>query len=140
VALVERHGALVVAAKVVKILDLVNPDDPVLASKGLLNGAELGALGGKTRVADTVLGLSRGEQRVVVVVGHLVPSMLSVSARDDGTDHLHQAVLHSGGSLLVYAVLASWGEEVALLDFIRPDTLGNPDHPEELVNVVSRVA
>lgn len=69
-----------VASKVVKILDLVDPDDPVLASKGLLDGAELGALSRKTRATDAVLGLSSGEQRVVVVIRHLVPDMLLVAA------------------------------------------------------------
>jgi hypothetical protein len=46
VAIVKGHCALVVAAKVIKVLDLVNPDDPVLARKGLLDSAEFGALGG----------------------------------------------------------------------------------------------
>ena len=87
-ALVERYGALMVATKVVKILDLVDPDDPVLAGKGLLDGAELGALCGKTRATDTVLGLSGGEQRVVVVVRHLVPDLLLVSAGVGGTKSL----------------------------------------------------
>lgn len=140
-ALVERHGALVVAAKVVKILDLVDPDDPVLASKGLLNGAKLGALCGETSVTNTVLGLSSREQCVVVVVRHLVPgNVVSICWDWQRLHHLHQAVLHGLGGLPVYAILASCGEEVALLDLIRPDTLCNPDHPEELVNIISRVA
>jgi hypothetical protein len=141
VALVKRHGALVIAAKVVEILDLVDPNDPVLAGKGLLDGAELGALCRETRVTNTILGLSSGEQCVVVVVRHLVPgNVVSGCYGWLELDHLHQAVLHSFGGLTVYAVLASWGEEVALLDLIRPDTLSDPDHPEELVDVIARVA
>jgi hypothetical protein len=76
VALVERYRALVVAAKVVKILDLVDPDDPVLTGEGLLNGTELRAFCGQSRVTDTVLCLSSGEERIVVVVRHLVPMTL----------------------------------------------------------------
>ena len=45
VAIVEGYCALVVTAKVVKVLDLVDPDDPVLAGKGLLKGAEFWTLG-----------------------------------------------------------------------------------------------
>lgn len=78
VALVESNGAPVITAKVVKVLDLVNPNDPVLASKSLLNGAKLRTLGGKSYATNAVLGLSSGEQRVVVVVRHLVP-ILAVS-------------------------------------------------------------
>jgi hypothetical protein len=40
VALVKRHSARVFAAKVVKVLDLVDSDDPVLAGESLLDGAE----------------------------------------------------------------------------------------------------
>ena len=46
VAPVEGYGALVAATKVIQVLDLVNSDDPVLAGEGLLNGAQLGPLGG----------------------------------------------------------------------------------------------
>lgn len=48
VAIVEGHRALVVAAKVVKVLDLVDPDNPVLTGKGLLEGAEFWTLGWKS--------------------------------------------------------------------------------------------
>lgn len=68
VALVKGNCALVVTTKVIKILDLVNSDDPVLTGKGLLNGAELRTLGRQTRVTDAVLCLTRREQRIVVVV------------------------------------------------------------------------
>src|SRR3954447_26181026 len=54
--------------------------------------------------------------------------------------HLHQAVFHGLSGLPVDAVLAPRGEELALLNLVGPDTLSNTDHPEELVDVIARVA
>ena len=105
VALLKRRRLLQRPAEVVGLLDLVDADDPVLAGEGLLDGAELGADGGQLGAADAVLGLASGEEGVVVVVGHLV----------------HQAVLHGVGGLVVDAVFAAGGEEVALLDLVGPD-------------------
>lgn len=68
VALVKGNRALVVTTKVVEVLDLVNPDDPVLTGEGLLNGAKLRTLSRQTRVTDTVLCLTCREKRIVVVV------------------------------------------------------------------------
>lgn len=111
-------------ANVVKILHLVDTDDPVLAGEGLLDGAECWAAVRQTHVTDTVSNLTLGEQGVVVVVRHLV----------------QQAVLHGVGGTLVDAVLAASSEEIALLNLIGPDTFGNTNHPQELVDVISRVA
>jgi len=108
VALLKRRRLLQRPAEVVGLLDLVDADDPVLAGEGLLDGAELGAHGGQLGAADAVLGLAGGEERVVVVVGHLV----------------HQAVLHGVGGLVVDAVFAAGGEEVAFFDFVGPDACG----------------
>ena len=105
VALVESCSLLQSPAEVIGLLDLVDADDPVLAGEGLLDGAELGADGGQLGAADAVLRLASGEEGVVVVVGHLV----------------HQAVLHGVGGLVVDAVFAAGGEEVALLDLVWPD-------------------
>ena len=105
VALLESRSLLQRPAEVVGLLDLVDTDDPVLTGEGLLNSAELGALGGQLGATDAVLSLAGGEERVVVVVGHLV----------------HQAVLHGVGGLVVDAVFAARSEEVALLDLIGPD-------------------
>ena len=105
VALLEGRSLLQSSAQVVGLLDLVDADDPVLAGEGLLDGAELGANGGQLGAADAVLGLTGREERVVVVIGHLV----------------HQAVLHGVGGLVVDAVFAAGGEEVALLDLVGPD-------------------
>jgi hypothetical protein len=104
VALVERRSLLQSPAKVIRLFDLVDADDPVLAGEGLLDGAELGA-DGQLGAADAVLRLAGGEEGVVVVIGHLV----------------HQAVLHGVGGLVVDAVFAAGGEEVALLDLVGPD-------------------
>lgn len=41
---------------------------------------------------------------------------------------------------MVHLVLATRSEEVTLLYLIRPDTLGDADHPEELVDIVTRIA
>lgn len=54
--------------------------------------------------------------------------------------HLHQALLHGRCGLLVDTVLATRSEEVALLHLIGPDALGDTDHPQELVDVVTGVA
>ena len=104
-ALIERHGLAVLTTKVVEILDLVDPDDPVLTGERLLDSGELGALSRQLNTTDTILGLPGREEGVVVVVGHLV----------------HQAVLHGVGGLVVDAVFAAGSEEVALLDFVGPD-------------------
>jgi hypothetical protein len=105
VALVERRSLLQSPAKVIRLFDLVDADDPVLAGEGLLDGAELGADGGQLGAADAVLRLAGGEEGVVVVVRHLV----------------HQAILHGVGCLVVDAVFAAGGKEVALLDLVGPD-------------------
>lgn len=70
---VKGRSAHVVTVKVVKVLDLVDPDDPVLTGKGLLHSRQLGSFGGKSHTTDTVDGLALLEEGVVVVVGHLVP-------------------------------------------------------------------
>ena len=57
-----------VTAEVVKILHLVDADDPVLAGEGLFERVEDGALLRKTRASDTVVGLAGREERVVVVI------------------------------------------------------------------------
>jgi hypothetical protein len=105
VALAESRGFLQRPAQVIRLLHLVDADDPVLAGESLLDGAELGALGGQLGAADAVLSLARGKEGVIVVVGHLV----------------HQAVLHGVGGLVVDAVFTAGGEEVALLDLVGPD-------------------
>jgi hypothetical protein len=113
-----------ISVEVIKILDLVNSDDPVFAGESFFQGRELGAFGGELRAADAVGGLAGGEERVVVVVGHFV----------------HQAVLHGLRGLVVDAVFAAGGEVVALFDLVGPDAFGDTDHPQELVDVVAGVA
>lgn len=54
--------------------------------------------------------------------------------------NIHKGVLHRVGSLVINAVLSVPREEFSLLHLIGPDALCNPDHPEELVDVVPRVA
>lgn len=142
VALLEGGDRGMVSAEVVKVLDLVDTDDPVLTGKGLLDRVKDGTLGGETDTTNSVGSLSRREQGTEVVVGHLVPvNLLAFGGsfeRDRG--NLHEGVLHGVGSLIIDTVLAITSEEFALLDLIRPDTLGNSDHPEELVDIVTRVA
>lgn len=72
-ALVEGSGVAVVSAKVVQVLDLVETDDPVLTGERLLEGVELRALCRQSRTTNPVNGLTRWEERLVVVVGHFVP-------------------------------------------------------------------
>lgn len=53
---------------VVKILDLIDPDDPVLASKGLLYSVQNGSDFWHLNTTDSVHGLSGREESVVIVV------------------------------------------------------------------------
>lgn len=62
-----------VSANVVKVLDLVNSNDPVLTSEGFLDGVEDWANFWHSGATNTVLCLSRWEKGVIVVVRHLVP-------------------------------------------------------------------
>lgn len=105
VALLKRTSFLVRAAKVVVVLDLVNSNDPVLTGKCLLERVQLRAGSRQTRATDAVSGLASWEQRVVVVVAHLV----------------HEGVAHGRSSLVVDAVLAAGSEEVTLLDLVGPN-------------------
>ncbi|KAI6761835.1 hypothetical protein HG531_002388 [Fusarium graminearum] len=114
-----------VTAKVVKVLDPVDADNPVLTGESFLQGVKSRALRRHGGVSNSVNSSSRGEHACIVVITHV---------------NLHQAVLHGFGSFFVDLVLSSSGEEIALLDLIGPDTFGNANHPEELVNVVSGVA
>jgi hypothetical protein len=52
---------------------------------------------------------------------------------------VHQAVLHSRRCLVINAVLTLRGEVPRFLDFIRPNTLRNAYHPQELIDVVTRI-
>ena len=74
--LLKRHRLSMIPPHIIQILHLVNADDPVLASEGLLEGVELGPFGRHARAADAVLGLARREEGVVAVVGHFVPAGL----------------------------------------------------------------
>lgn len=76
-ALVKGCCADVVTAKVVEILHLVDPDNPVLTGERLLHGRELGAIGRQSHATDTVDRLALLEEGVVVVVGHFVPGIIS---------------------------------------------------------------
>jgi len=106
IPLLKRTGFLVTAAKVIEVLDLINPNDPVLRRKRLLDGAKLRALRRETTPTYTVLSLTGREKAVVVVVRHLV----------------HEGVLHGRGGFVVDAVFAALGEEVAFFYFVGPDT------------------
>ncbi len=76
VTLIKRLSALVITTEIVKVLDLVNSYDPILTGKGLLNSAKFGTFARQPRTTNSVLGLPGREERVVVVVRHLVPSTI----------------------------------------------------------------
>lgn len=65
-----------VSAEVIKVLDFVDTDNPVLASEGLLDRIQDRTLGGETGATNSVGRLSWGEQAAEVVVRHLVPTTL----------------------------------------------------------------
>lgn len=128
-----------ITADIIKVLDLVDSNDPVLAGECLLDRVQDRADVRKPGTADAICGLPGWEEAVVIVVGHLVPAELSVCMnqyRSVGCN-LHQAVLHGVGGIGIDLILASSSEEVSLLDLVGPDTLGDPDHPQELIDVVS---
>ena len=58
---------------------------------------------------------------------------------EEGGGDLHQTIPHRRRRLVINSILSSGSEEVSLLDFIRPDPLCDPDHPQEFVDVVARV-
>ena len=131
-----------VPADIVKVLDLIDADDPVLARECLVQCAELGPLLREPGAADTVLGLARGEERVVVVVGHFVPRHeLSAigSEMNSQVGGSHERISHRGSRIVVDLVLAPRGKEVSLLNLIWPDALSNSNHPQELVDIVAAV-
>lgn len=137
-ALVKGNCVAMITTKVIQILHLVETNDPVLTSESLFQCVELGAFLGKFCATNTIHGLTSREERLVVVVTHLVPVDW---VRDDLNNQivglLHQAVLHGGGGLFVNTVLATSGEVIALLHLVWPDTLGNTNHPKELVQIIT---
>ena len=142
VTLIKRDCACMVPADIVKVLDLVDADNPILARERLVERAELGPLLRKPGAADAVLGLARGEERVVIVVGHFVPrhEQLAIGIemkRQVGSSH--ERIPHGRSRIVVDLVLAPRGKEVSLLDLIGPDALSNPNHPQELVDIVAAV-
>jgi hypothetical protein len=58
----------VVSADIIKILDLVNSDNPVLARESLFHSIEDGPYFWQLDTTDSILSLSGWEERVVVVV------------------------------------------------------------------------
>lgn len=54
--------------------------------------------------------------------------------------HSHQAVLHGVGSPGIDTIFTARRKELALLDLIRPNALGNTNHPEELVDIVAGIS
>lgn len=137
-ALIKGNSVAMITAEVIQVLDLIETNDPVLTGESLFQCVELGAFLGKFCATNTVHGLTRREERLVVVIRHLVPiDRVSSGMDNQHVRFLHQAVLHGGSGLLVDTVLAARGEVVALLHLVWPDTLGNTNHPEELVQVVT---
>lgn len=102
--------------QIILLPDLVNPHNPALGRKRLLEGIEFGSVGRECRATDPVDGLASGEELVVVVVGHFV----------------HEGIAHCGGCFVVDFVVALGGEKVFFFDFVGPDAFGDADHPEKL--------
>lgn len=88
VAPVERSSSSMVSADIIKVLDLVDTDDPVLTGVGLLKRVEDWAGIREPNTSDAVHGLPRREKRRVVVVGHLVP-VVRISYAQPQTHHTY---------------------------------------------------
>ena len=93
------------ATQIIQVFNLIDSNNPVLARESLLKRAQFWALRWEFRTTDAILRLARREERVVVVVRHLV----------------HEAVAHGRRGFVVDAVFAAGGEEVAFFDFVGPD-------------------
>jgi len=65
---VKGRSGCMISADIVKVLDFVDSDDPVLAGEGLLNCVESGTHIWQLNASDSILGLPSWEERVVVVV------------------------------------------------------------------------
>ncbi len=57
-----------VSTHIIKVLDFVDSDDPVLAGECLLNCVERWADFGQFYASDSILRLTSWEERVVIVV------------------------------------------------------------------------
>jgi hypothetical protein len=65
---------------------------------------------------------------------------LTRSPENNGGRDAHQAFFHRVWGRIVDSVLATRREEGSLLHLVGPDAFRNSDHPEELVNIVARIA
>jgi len=84
-----------VSTDIVKVLDLVNSNDPVLAGECFFYCVEDGSNIRKLNTTNTILSLSNREEAVVVVVGHFV----------------HQAIFHGLSSTIVNSVFSTLGKK-----------------------------
>lgn len=87
--LLKRRRYIMRSPKVIQILDLVNPNDPIVAGERFVQGGELGSFDGETRTSDTIDALSFTEEFVVLVVGHFVPKFVNMTEgkREKGQKH-----------------------------------------------------
>ncbi|KAH3668312.1 hypothetical protein OGAPHI_002066 [Ogataea philodendri] len=119
--------SFIVSAKRIFVLELVDTHNPVLTGKGLLHnvhGDRLGVVGAQFLLSDPV-------NRIVASINVSKPVE---------RQFVHQRVLHGVGSQVVHSVGASICEIVALVDLFGPNSFRDSHHPQELVDVVSRVA
>src|SRR6266513_2174429 len=94
--------------------------------------------------------LSRGRDRWLVLPGIVRCSCSMTSCTycrisnvvhdQVNTRYLHQAVPHGRSCLVINAVLSSCRKEVSLINLIRPDAFRNSNHPQELVDVITRIS
>jgi hypothetical protein len=129
-----------VSTDIVKILDFIDADNPVLARESLLHSVEYRAYFWQFNATHSVLGLSRWEERVIVVVRHLVPAHVLAIIYEIENYFLHQALFHSLSGSIIHSVLSPVSEKVALFHLVRPNTLSNSNHPQELIDIIARVA
>lgn len=135
---IESNRTGMISAHIVQVLDLVDPDDPVLTRECFLQSSQLRAFRRKLRSSHPVLRLPSREQSVVIVVRHFVPKLRQhLIVRRASFSNPHQAVPHRWSCLIVNSVFTSCSEVVTLIDFLRPDAFRYANHPQELVDVVA---
>ena len=138
VSSIESNRTGMISAHIVQVLDLVDPDDPILTRKCFLQRSQLRAFSRKLRSSHPVLRLPGREQSVVIVIRHFVPKLRQhLMVRRASCSNPHQAVPHCWSSLVINSVFTSCSEVVTFVDFFRPNAFRYADHPQELVDVVA---
>jgi len=113
-----------VAPKDVFILYFVDTDDPVFRCESFFEVVQRRSRGRDHLVSNTILTCTPAKEFREPIKRKLI----------------HQAILHSTRCVFVNPVLPSRREETLFGYLVGPNSLRNPDHPEELVDIVAGIS